>query len=150
MSGRKRILERLINFYPPLWGAGIRVASHAHDWSSVVIEMKERWWNRNYVGVHYGGSLYSMCDPWFMLILMKQLGDEFVVWDKAASIRFRRPGKGLLRASFHIPSETIAEVKRQTLLNGVYEPTFKVNVIDREGKVVASVEKVLHVTAKRR
>ena len=73
--------------------------------------MKLRWWNRNYVGTQFGGSLYSMCDPFFMLILVEALGPRYVVWDKAATIRFRRPGRGTVHATFHIPQERIDEIR---------------------------------------
>ena len=88
---RRRLLEKLINFYPPLFGAGIR--SRAIDERTIDVEMKLTFFNRNIVNVHFGGSLYALCDPWFMLILMRLLGKDYIVWDKAASIQFRRPGQ---------------------------------------------------------
>jgi acyl-coenzyme A thioesterase PaaI-like protein len=100
---RQRLLEKLINFYPSLMGAGIR--SRSIDERTVAVEMKLNIFNRNIVGVHFGGSLYAMCDPWFMLILMRLLGDHYTVWDKAASIQFRRPGRGTVKARFQIPRE---------------------------------------------
>ncbi len=111
--------------------------------------MRLRWWNRNYVGTHFGGSLYSMCDPFFMLILLERLGPEFIVWDKAASIRFRRPGKGTVSARFHISDERVAEIRQEVLEEGVVEPTFRTEVLNQEGKVVAEVEKLLYVRLKK-
>src|SRR5271157_3379702 len=88
----QKLMLRWINIWPPFLGAGIRVRwrSNRH----VDVELKLRAWNRNYVGTHYGGSLYSMTDPFYMLMLMENLGRDYIVWDKAASIRFRKPGKG--------------------------------------------------------
>jgi acyl-coenzyme A thioesterase PaaI-like protein len=83
---RKRFRERLINFYPPLLGAGIH--SYTIDEYTIRVEMKLTALNRNVFGTHFGGSIYSMCDPWFVLILMHALGPEYVVWDKSASIKF--------------------------------------------------------------
>jgi len=80
-----------INIWPPFLVAGIRVRWHSA--CCVDVEMKLRPWNRNYVGTHYGGSLYSMTDPFYMLMLMENLGPGYIVWDKAASFRFRKPGK---------------------------------------------------------
>ena len=94
----QRHWHRLINLWPPFLGAGIRVTRIAPGWREVDVEMKLRRWNRNYVGTHYGGSLYSMADPFFMLMLIENLGREYIVWDKSASIRFRKPGKGVVRA----------------------------------------------------
>jgi acyl-coenzyme A thioesterase PaaI-like protein len=110
--------------------------------------MRLRRWNRNYVGTHFGGSLYSMCDPFFMLILMENLGRGYVVWDKAATIRFRRPGKGTVRAVFHIPAERIAEIRAAADRDGKVEPTFHVDVVNEQGEVVADVEKLVYVRRK--
>lgn len=86
-----------------------------------------------------------MCDPFFALILMQHLGRDYTVWDKAASIQFLKPGKGTVRATFHIPSEQITELRAQTDREGKIEPLFTVEVIDEQGEVVAKVEKQLYV-----
>ncbi len=148
LSKGKR-LKRLMRFYPPLAGAGIKVTRVADDFSFFEVSMRLRWWNRNYVGTHFGGSLYSMCDPFFMLILLERLGSDFIVWDKSASIRFRRPGKGTVSARFHISDERVEEIRQSVLEQGVVEPTFRTEVLGHEGKVVAEVEKRLYVRLKR-
>jgi Domain of unknown function (DUF4442) len=81
---------RLLNLYPPYIGAGVRVKT-SPDLRTFEVRMRLRWWNRNVEGTHFGGSLYSMCDPFFMMILIEALGGGYVVWDKSATIRFRRP-----------------------------------------------------------
>jgi len=141
----QRLRERLINFYPPLFGAGIR--SRKIDERTTHVELKMTALNRNIVGVHFGGSLYAMCDPWFMLILMRLLGKDYIVWDKAASIQFLRPGKGKVMATFYISSERENEI-RIAAESGKVEPTFSVDVMDEQGQVVAHVEKLLHVRKK--
>jgi hypothetical protein len=141
-----QLRERFINFYPPLLGAGIR--SRAVDALTIDVEMKLTALNRNIVGVHFGGSLYAMCDPWFMLILMRALGHDYIVWDKAASIRFLSPGRGTVRAHFHIPQARVDEIRAAADRHGKLEPTFSVDVLDTEGKVVAQVEKLLYVRRK--
>lgn len=143
---RQRLLEKLINFYPPLLGAGIR--SHPIDERTVEVEMKLNIFNRNIVGVHFGGSLYAMCDPWFMLILMRLLGDSYIVWDKAASIQFRRPGRGTVKARFHIPKEREEQIRSEADQHTKIEPTFLVDVVDEEGQIIAQVEKLLYVRKK--
>ena len=142
-----RLRERLINFYPPLLGAGIR--SRKIDERTMQIEMKLTALNRNIVGVHFGGSLYAMCDPWFMLILMRLLGSDYIVWDKAASIRFVKPGRGKVKAVFHIPQERVDEIRSAADLSGKTEPTFFVDVVDDQGQVIAKVEKLLYVRRKK-
>ncbi len=145
MFSRQRIFDRFINWYPPFLGAGIRMVHRETDWSALEVQMKMRWWNRNYVGVHYGGSLYSMCDPWFMLILIKQLGPDFIVWDKAATIRFKRPGKGAVSAKFSISSSTVKDIRSKALELGKFETTLMTQVVDENGGVIAEVEKLLYV-----
>jgi acyl-coenzyme A thioesterase PaaI-like protein len=132
---------------PPLPGAGIRVRAAA-DLRTFEVRMKLSRFNRNYVGTQFGGSLYSMCDPFFMLILAEALGRGYIVWDKAATIRFRRPGRGTVRATFHIPPERIAEIRGAADAQGKIEPTFEVAVLDDAGEIVAEVEKLLYVRKK--
>ena len=110
--------------------------------------MKLRFWNRNYVGTHFGGSLYAMADPFFMLILIEQLGPGFVVWDKAATVRFKRPGRGRVRAHFHIPPAEIESIRSRALSEPKVEPVFTVEVKDDEGTTIAEIEKVLYVRKK--
>jgi acyl-coenzyme A thioesterase PaaI-like protein len=136
---------RLLRLYPPYLGAGVRVVEAAADRRTFAVEMRLRWWNRNYVGTHFGGSLYSMCDPFFMLILIEGLGPGYVVWDKAATIRFRRPGRGTVRARFHLPAEEILAVRRAADAAGKVERVYAVEVVDEDGEVIAEVEKTLHV-----
>jgi len=112
--------------------------------------MKLRWWNRNYVGTHYGGSLYSMADPFFMVMLIENLGKDYIVWDKSATIRFKKPGRGTVSASFRLSEPQIREIKQA--LNShekeKIERVFTVEVKDESGSVVAQIEKLLHIRRK--
>ncbi len=136
-----------MSFYPPYLGAGIRVKA-SRDLRTFDVRMKLRWWNRNYLGTQFGGSLYSLCDPFLVLILATALGGGYVVWDKTATIRFRRPGRGMVKATFHIPQEKIDEIRAAADAGGKVEPAFQVNVLDAQGEVVAEVEKLLYVRKK--
>jgi acyl-coenzyme A thioesterase PaaI-like protein len=142
----QRLRDRLINLYPPLLGAGIRVQKI--DEFTVRVEMKLTAFNRNIVGTHFGGSLYSMCDPWFMLILMRALGSGYIVWDKSASIQFLQPGRGTVTGTFHIPQERVEEIRRQADEGQKVEPVFSVDVLDAGAQAVAHVEKLLYVRKK--
>ncbi|HEV2855380.1 MAG TPA: DUF4442 domain-containing protein [Thermoanaerobaculia bacterium] len=137
-------LLRFLSLYPPYTGAGIRVKASA-DLRTFEVRMKLRFWNRNFLGTQFGGSLYSMCDPFFVLILTAALGGRYVVWDKAAAIRFLRPGRGTVKATFHIPQERIEEIRAAADAGGKVEPTFQVSVVDERGQAVAEVEKLLYV-----
>ncbi len=143
----QRLRERFVNLYPPFLGAGIR--SRRIDDLTIRVEMPLTWLNRNIFGVHFGGSLYAMCDPWFALILLRALGDGYIVWDKAASIQFVKPGRGAVTATFHIPPERVEEIRRAAQTSSKVEPLFNVEVLDSGGQVVARVEKLLYVRKKR-
>jgi hypothetical protein len=110
--------------------------------------MPLKFWNKNYVGTHFGGSLYTMCDPFFMLILLHQLGPDYIVWDKAATIRFKRPGRGTVKARFHISADTIEDIRAQADRESKVEPQFQVLVTDSDGNVIAEVDKLLYVRKK--
>ena len=144
----KRNMRTVLNLYPPFLGAGIRIKRLDPDWRTIDVEMKLRRWNKNYVGTHYGGSLYSMTDPFYMLMLIENLGRDYIVWDKAATIRFRRPGKGTVNANFTITAAQIDEIRHALKTEDKIERNFSVQVLDSEEKVVAEVEKILHIRRK--
>lgn len=139
---------RFINLWPPLLGAGIKVDKVSDDLLTYDVSMKLRFWNKNYFGTHYGGSLFSMTDPFYALILIAGLGKDYVVWDKSAHINFKKPGKGKLTAHFNITRERIEEIRRETDANEKMYPTFKLNIVDEAGDVVAEVERTLYVRRK--
>lgn len=144
----KRHMRTFMNLWPPFLGAGIRVTRLQPDWRAIDVEMKLRFWNANFVGTHYGGSLYSMADPFYMLMLIENLGRDYIVWDKSASIRFRKPGKGNMRASFRLTEEQIETIRQQLETQEKVEPGFLVEVKDENGELVAEVQKLLHVRKK--
>jgi acyl-coenzyme A thioesterase PaaI-like protein len=147
-SGRSHALRRGVNLWPPFLGAGIRLKHIASDMKAIDVEMKLRWWNANYVGTHFGGSLFAMTDAFYMLMLMANLGRDYVVWDKAASIRYRKPGKGTVRAEFRISDAQLDEIREKLTTLPKYEPKFTIEVKDEQGIVIAEVEKLLHVRLK--
>ena len=144
----KRHMRVLMNIWPPFLGSGIRVRRLESGWKEIDVEMKLRWWNANYVGTHYGGSLYSMADPFFMLMLIENLGKDYIVWDKSASIRFKKPGSGTVFASFRLCEEQIHEIKQALNTQAKIERTFTVEIKDESGGIIAEVDKLLHVRRK--
>ena len=140
-----RSLRRAVNFWPPFLGAGIRVKHIASDMKAVEVEMKLSWWNANYVGTHFGGSLFAMTDAFYMLMLMANLGADYVVWDKAASIRYRKPGKGTVRAEFRLRDTDLDDIREKLKTLPKYERNFQVEVKNEQGIVIAEVEKLLYV-----
>jgi hypothetical protein len=146
---KKSTLIRLMSFWPPYFGAGIRVRNIAPDFTSLEVDMRLSFWNKNYVGTQFGGSLYSMVDPFYMLMLMQNLGRDYVVWDKAATIRFKRPGQGRVYARFKLDRKRIDEIKALADQDPKVEPKFEVLITDSSGTVIAEVEKILHVSRKK-
>ncbi|MGA7078605.1 MAG: DUF4442 domain-containing protein [Terriglobales bacterium] len=141
----KRHMRMFMNLWPPFLGAGIRVKRQSPDWTEIDVEMKLRWWNKNYVGTHYGGSLYSMADPFFMVMLIENLGKDYIVWDKSASIRFKKPGRGTVSAGFRLSQEQIGEIKQALNSQEKIERVFTVEVKEESGNVIAQIEKLLHI-----
>lgn len=142
------LLRFILNIYGPYLGAGIRADYISADWRSIRVSMKLRWYNRNAVGTHFGGSLYSMVDPHLMLMLMNILGSGFVVWDKSAAIDFLRPGRGRVRAEFTITDNDLEKIRINTEGGGKYLPQFTVDITDEGGELVARVTKTLYIRKK--
>ena len=136
---------RHLSLYPPFIGAGIRVVTSDPDAGIFRTRMRLTWRNRNLLGTHFGGSLYAMCDPFFAVILMEQLGRGYAVTDKSASIAYLRPGTGTVEAEFRIPSEEVAAIRAAADAGEVVEPVFEVDVVDRQGRTIATVTKTVHV-----
>src|SRR5258708_22212525 len=144
MQKQRNKSQRRLNLYLPSLGAGSRIKPISDDLRTIEVEMPLRFFNRNYVGTHFGGSLYAMCDPFFMLILINNLGPDYIVWDKAATIRFKKPGTGLVKAGFHRPEERIEEISSHVQVHGKVEPQFQALVKDTDGHVIAEVGQLLY------
>ena len=147
-GSQSHALRRGINLWPPFLGMGIRVKRIAPDMKSIDVEMKLRWWNANYVGTQFGGSLFAMTDAFYMLMLMANLGGDYIVWDKRASIRYRKPGKSTVRAEFRLTDAQLDDIREKLKTLEKYEPTFRIEVKDEQGTVIAEVEKLLYVRKK--
>ena len=145
-SLRTRLYRWAFNLWPCFRGTGGRVTFIASDWSEVRVRLPLSWRTRNYVGTIFGGSLYAAVDPFYMLMLIHRLGPDYVVWDKAASIRFRKPGLSLLAATFRIDEAEVAEIRRLLQHQPKVDRTYPVELRDTEGVVHAEVQKVIHIS----
>ena len=141
--------RRAMNVFPPWWGAGISIAEVAPDWKRMTVQMKQRFYNRNVFGTHFGGSLYSMCDPHYVLLLVPLLGRDYIIWDKAAAIDFLKPARGTVRAVFDWNDAQLQEIRDSTAGGARHEPQRTVDVVDEAGEVVARVHTTLYVRRKR-
>jgi acyl-coenzyme A thioesterase PaaI-like protein len=143
-----RRLRRLMNLWPPYLFAGVRIVEMSEDWRRVVVELRAHWWNRKYVGVHFGGSLFSMTDPFWMLLVMNALGRDYTVWDREATIEFVKPGRGTVRAVFALDDAALDAIREATASGEKHQPWFETEVRDRDGELVARVRKRLYVRKK--
>jgi hypothetical protein len=147
-SFASRLLRWKFNLFPAYRGAGARVTYIASDFQEVRVQLKLSLRTRNAVGTIYGGSMYSAVDPIYMIMLMQLLGPEYIVWDKSASIRFRKPGRSTLRATFRIDDAELAAIRTATATGESIDRTYNVELVDAAGVVHASVEKVIYVRRK--
>lgn len=142
------MFKRIMNFYPPFLGSGISISSINSDYTEIAVQMKLTWYNRNYVGTQFGGSLYAMTDPFYMLMLMNNLGLDYIVWDKAAQIDFKKPGKGKVWAHFSISHDLLNTVKEKTATGEKYVFDLPVDIKNSDGEVIAAVIKTMYVRKK--
>ena len=142
------LLKTVINCFGPYLGTGISVVEVTPDFRRMCVQMKKRPYNSNAFGTPFGGSLYAMCDPHYVLLLVALLGPDYVIWDKAAKIEFLRPGRGTLRAVFEWSDEQLAEIRAQTADGSKYEPVRTVEIKTQTGEVVARVHKTLYIRKK--
>ncbi len=148
MKYTPNLLKWLLNIYPPYLGAGVKVTHIREDWQELHVSMAMRWYNRNAVGTHFGGSLYSMVDPHLMLLLMQLLGKQYRVWDKSAEIEFIKASKSKVAAVIRISDEDIETIKRQTENGEKYFADFTIEIIDEDRDLVARVRKTIYIRKK--
>jgi acyl-coenzyme A thioesterase PaaI-like protein len=138
-----------MNLFPAYRGTGGRVEYVAGDWKEVRVRLPLSWRTRNAVGTIFGGSLYGAVDPLYMLMLIRLLGSDYVVWDKAATIRFRRPGRTTLRAAIHVDDAELDRIRAAVAEHGKVDRVYRIELVDADGLVHAEVEKTVYVAAKR-
>lgn len=147
-SRKSRLMRYAFNFWPCIWCTGSRITFMAGNWRELHVQLSLNWRTRNRVGTVYGGSIYSSVDPYYMLLLMEILGKDYVVWDKAASMKFVRPITGKVKCRFLIDDETVAHI--QSVIADKKESTFDfpLQFEDEEGKIYATFHKSVYVADK--
>jgi hypothetical protein len=148
-SLRTRLQRWGFNWFPAYRGTGARITYIARDWREIRIRLPLSWRTRNYVGSIFGGSMYGGVDPIYMVMLIRILGPDYVVWDKAASIRFRRPGRTTLHARFLLDEAELDAIRAALADAAAVDRTYTVELVDAEGVVHAMVEKIIHVRRKK-
>ncbi|WP_394247494.1 DUF4442 domain-containing protein [Vibrio profundi] len=145
---KPNVVKFALNIWPPFWGAGIKITRISDDFREVNMYLKLRWWNKNANRTQYGGSIFSLTDPVYSLMLMGILGEQYYVWDKEASINFIKPGQSDLYANFEITQNHLDEIYRKTALGDKCFPEFIIHVKDKNGNVVSEVQRKLYVRKK--
>ncbi len=147
-SGKTWRFRTLMNWYPMYFGTGGKILFWSGDSREVHLRLRRNIWTYNYVGTIFGGSLFSAADPFYMLMLYQILGKQYVVWDKAASIRFRKPGRTTLYARYDLTDELIQTIKEAVAVNGQTEQTLPIDWVDAGGVVHARMERTLYIADK--
>lgn len=142
------LMRFLFNLWPPFRGAKIKVDYISPDYRIFKTSMKLGLLNRNNLGVHFGGSLFAMTDPFFLVILTKNLGYHYVVWDKAATIEFKKPGRGLVSAHCEMSQQEITDIRARVDQSGKYVFDRSVDVLNTKNEVVATITKTIYVKTK--
>ena len=133
------------NLFPAYWGSGAHIIYLADDWREVRVKLPLTWRTRNYVGTIYGGSMYGAIDPIYMVMLIRLLGQEYVVWDKEATIQFKRPGRSALYARFRVDEEETQAIKAELVRQESTQRNYQIELVDEKGVVHAIVTKTIYI-----
>ncbi len=139
---------KMINWYPPYIGAGIKLKKVNQDKTRMEVELRKTWFNKNLFGTHFGGSLYAMCDPFYVFIVHNYLGKGYIVWDKSAEIKFIKPATGKVSAIFEISQEKLLQLKEEVDNTGKHTVFFDAKITDEDNEVVAKVRKEIYMRKK--
>ncbi|MDP5135424.1 DUF4442 domain-containing protein [Rheinheimera baltica] len=142
------VMRHLLNFWPPFFFPGIKVAELRNDYRYCRVELKGRSWTQNINSTQFGGSIFAMTDPIYPLMLMGVLGKEYLVWDKQADINFITPGKGKLTAEFWLSDDTVECIRTATQDGNKHFPQFIVHIKDNDNQLVAEVNRTVYVRKK--
>lgn len=144
-SAETRIARFFFNFFPAVRRTSMRIIYIAKDWRHVKIKLPFNWKTKNYHRTMFGGSMFAATDPVYLVMLTKILGPEYIVWDKAACIRYKKPAKTTLYADFklnQLETNKILEIlSQQEKVDRLYQ----IDLIDKQATVYATVEKTLHI-----
>jgi len=145
---RTRLYRHAMNVFPAIFGTGVKILFIEDKWHEVQLRLGVNFWSRNYVGTIFGGSMFSATDPFYMIMLYRILGTEYVVWDKSATIRFKRPGTEKIYARLLLTPDFIEKVKNEVLEKGEMSYELKVNWVNKNEKVIAEIDRTLYVATK--
>ncbi|KYG62442.1 hypothetical protein AZI86_16550 [Bdellovibrio bacteriovorus] len=138
----------LMNMYPMFFGTGGKITFLSADYKKAVVRLKLNMWTYNYVGTIFGGSQFAALDPFHMVLLLKIIGPEYVVLDKAGSIQFKKPGRGKITATIEYADQEIEDIKARAKAEGKFELVRTTNWVDEDGQVISTLQKTLYIATK--
>ena len=147
-SVKSKLWRWAFNLHPTYRSTGAWVTYIAHDFREIRIKLPLSWRTRNYVGTIFGGSMYAAVDPLYMIMLIKNLGPGYLVWDKAATVRFKKPGRGTLYAQFVLSEEELSSIRSESQHLESLDRVYEIQLTDAEGMVCAIVEKTIYIRRK--
>jgi acyl-coenzyme A thioesterase PaaI-like protein len=148
MSITATLALRFISLWPPLLFNGIRVTAISADSRAVDVRLGLYLWNRNLDGTQFGGNLFTMTDPFYPLMLQRNLGPDYIIWDQAAQIEFLSPGRGPVTACFRLTQDRITEIRTATASGEKYLPVFAIDILAADGSLVARATRTIYVRRK--
>jgi len=148
-SMKTRLMRWGANLWPVIWGTGGRITFIAHDRRELRIKLPLNWRNRNYIGSLFGGSMFAITDPMYMVMLIHLLGPKYFVVDKMGTIRFLKPGRSTLFATFRIPEEETTAIRQALEHQEMLDRVYTVDLVDAMGVVHATVERTVHIRKRR-
>ena len=149
-SLQTRWLRLKFNLFPAYRGTGARITYIAKDLKEVRVKLPLNWRTNNYVGSIFGGSMYGAVDPIYMIMLIKLLGKDYLVWDKSATIEFKKPGRTSLYARFVLADDDLQAIRKDLESQPSILRTYNTELLDAEGVVHASFKKVIYIRKKNR
>lgn len=147
-SLKTKLERRLFNIFPAYRSTGARVKFISHDYSEIHVKLRLYWRTRNYVGTVFGGSIFGALDPMHMIQLIRLLGDDYVVWDKEAKVRFLRPVSKPVFARFLVTDDLLDEIRKEVAEKKEIHRVMHSQFEDRLGKVYATVDKTIYIADK--
>lgn len=147
---KAKYLKLALNIWPPYIGTGIKITDLADDYSYAKVIIKQRFYNLNYFGTHYGGNLFTMTDPFYILMIAHRLGKEYFVWDQKAIIEYVKPGKGTLTAEFCVTDEMVDEFRKKAEKGDKHLPVLETNIVNQAGETVAKLTRTIYIRKKNR
>lgn len=143
--GRAELVRPLMNLWPPFLAAGIRITHWSRDFRHVKVTLRHRRLSANYLGTLYGASLFSMTDPFWVMMIGRALGPDYQVWDKSADIDFIKPGRSHVYAEFTLTERVLDEIRSATMDGDKHFHWFSTDITTSDGTLIARIRKQVYV-----